>query len=263
MRVGESVRNYTLGSFLYGWNIRERPRVFYYQTKAYVDRFLVKGKPSNRVLSVMAGSDRIFFRDNWFDPRNLYSVFWNDYNMLDRNVFRGLGTFVDIGANLGFISLCARRASPGCEVFCFEPLADNARICSMNNPGAKVEQVGLGSSEGSMKVLVDDFGFMASNIKFGYGQRELEVPVTTLDKYFTGRKTGFDLMKIDVEGFEIEVLKGGKRTIPLAKRVIAEVHSDELLDEFSSIMRGYGFKENGGSVVDKGVHITDWFRTRN
>ena len=262
MRVSRSLKTYILGSLFYGWDVPDRPRVFYYQTKSYLNRFLLKRKPSDRVVSVKAGKGTVHFRDNWFDPRNICDVFKNDYNKIDADIFKGLKTFADIGSNIGLISACVRRESPGCRIFCFEPLPDNANLCTMNAPGATVETVALGSKDGTANLLVDRSGFMASSIRFGYEQKANEVKMFTLDGYFQGNPVGFDLIKIDVEGMEVEVILGGKRTVTGAKRVIAEVHSDELLSRFRDLMGSYGFRENSIERVENNIYISDWLNTK-
>jgi FkbM family methyltransferase len=261
MRLGSSIRTYLAGSLLYGWALPDRPRIFYYQTKAYLDRFLLKRKSANRIVSVKAGGDVVHFRDNWFDPRSLADVFVNDYNSLDPGIFAGLASFVDVGANAGFISLCARRASPGCRIFCFEPLEGNAALCRLNNPDAVVEQSGIGSRRGKMRLLVDAAGFMASSLRFGYDQSGKDVPLLTLDGYFAGKGIVPDLIKIDVEGMEVEVASGGKKTIQSAKRVIAEVHSRKLLSAFRDVMGSYGLRERACRKVEGEVCISDWINT--
>lgn len=259
MRIVKSIDNYILGSFLYNWKLQDRPRVFYHQTCSYLDRFLLKRKSSNKLIYVLANGRKIHFRENWFDPRSIGDVFKNDYNSIDPDIFKGLKIFIDVGANLGLISACAKANSPNCQVFCFEALRNNSEICKLNNPEATVENMAVGSKSGSIKLLVDNSGFMASSLKFGYDQIEQIVNVVTLDEYFG--KLGLneiDLIKIDVEGMEVEVIKGGEKTIRSTNRVVAELHSDELVKEFSSIMANYGFSERKRMQVEKEIYISDW-----
>ncbi len=264
MRVGKSIRTYFIGSFLYGWDIADRPKVFYHQTLSYLDRFILKRKPENRIAWVSANGQKVSFRVNWFDPRNLADVFRNDYNSLEPDIFKGLKTFIDVGANIGFISACVRMSSPGCSIICFEPLEENAKLCALNNPKAKVEVCGIGAKNGKMKLLVDDSGFMASSLKFDYRQTEREVKVVTLDGYLSGVK-GFDeidLIKIDVEGMEADVIKGGKKALSRTKRIVAEIHSDELLRQVSEVLEKSGFSMEKTRPLEKGIYVALWKNSR-
>ncbi len=265
MRVVESMRWFLSIPFYPAIPFSDRARLAYYYLKSLLNRFILRLKPSNRRLSISYAGEPLYFRDNWFDPRSVYTVFSNDYTSLDNGIFAGLGTFIDVGANAGFISRCARRASPGCRIICFEPLQENTELCRLNNPHAVVEACGVGSSNGPKELLVDECGFMASSICFSYRQAKRTVLTTTLDSYLKKPQT-IDLLKIDVEGMEAEVLAGAKRVLPGVRRVVAEVHSNALLSQFSIAMKGSGFEENRTAAIGKETYITDWrnarFKTR-
>ena len=57
-----------------------------------------------------------------------------------------------------------------------------------------------------------------------------EIQSTTLDSYFKNKKV--DCIKIDVEGAELKVIRGGKKTIKGAQLVIIECH---LVDDWCEI----------------------------
>jgi FkbM family methyltransferase len=264
MRILESVRWFVLIPCYPSMPFSDRFRLAYYYLKSLINRFALKTRPSNHRISILFAGEPLYFRDNWFDPRSVYTAFSNDYTALDRDIFRGISTFVDVGANMGLISRCARRASPGCKIVCFEPLKENAELCKLNNPGVVVETLGVGSKEGKTKLLVDGSGFMASSLKFGYHQAEREVGVVTLDAYFSKASDfgSIDLIKIDVEGMEAEVLRGGKKTIQRAKKVVVEIHSKNLMKEACAIMADFGFKETDPLFREGEVSVVIWTNLR-
>lgn len=260
MRILESVKWFVAIPFYPRFPLPDRFRLLFYYSKSLLNRFVFRRKPSNAVVKVSYAGAPLYFRDNWFDPRSVYNVFSNDYTALDRDIFKGIGSFVDIGSNLGFISRCASASSPGCKVFCFEPLADNARLCAMNNDGARVERLAIGSRTGSAELLVDQSGFMASSMVFGYSQKKQNVPVISLDGLSSRLPGEIDVVKIDVEGMEVEVLKGGTNVLGRAKRVVAEVHSESLMRGFAEAMEKCGFSERRRMAIDSGIYLTDWAR---
>jgi FkbM family methyltransferase len=255
MRVFESIKWFVAIPFYPAVGAADKPGLAYNYLKSLANRFVLKRPPSNKRLSVSFGSEPLYFRDNWFDPRSLYTAFSNDYTALDKNMFNGMKTFVDVGANIGLVSRCARRASPGCAIFCFEPLAENAALCKLNNPDATVEVSAVGSKSGKTGLLVDSSGFMASSLRFGYGQEEKKVPVVSLDDYFSGKKGTIDLLKIDVEGMEMEVIRGASGLLPRTRAVVAEIHSDALLAQFRAFFKQLGFREERVARVERETYI--------
>jgi hypothetical protein len=58
---------------------------------------------------------------------------------------------------------------------------------------------------------------------------------------------GIDLVKVDVEGYEIEVLKGASHTLRIVKRVVLEYHSQDFLQEASAfLIRSWIFESVAG-----------------
>lgn len=125
---------------------------------------------------------------------------------------------LDIGANVGFYSCLA--ASRGKHVISFEPSVRNLNFLYRNlweNKLSRVEifPVGVGKRSGLSRVY--GFGGISSFV-MGWGQAETSkyslVPVTTLDaivaKRFQGQRL---LIKVDVEGFELDVLAGATETL--------------------------------------------------
>src|SRR6266446_6904074 len=127
-------------------------------------------------------------------------------------------TVLDIGANVGFYSCLA--ASRGKHVVSFEPSQRNLNFLYRNLWEnklycAEVFPVGLGRQCGLSRIY--GFGGISSFVA-GWAQAETHslAPVTTLDavaaKRFQGKRL---LIKMDVEGFELEVLGGARETLSL------------------------------------------------
>jgi FkbM family methyltransferase len=140
--------------------------------------------------------------------------------LLDRWLSPGANC-IDVGANAGLISLLmAKRVSPQGRVFSFEPsplfysrLQKNIQL----NPGySKIIQtfnVGLSDRPGSLNWIEDPEqpgnGLLVSPDRGG----GIPVTVSTLDSVLKELQiTDLSFVKIDVEGMEYEVLKGGFET---------------------------------------------------
>jgi len=124
---------------------------------------------------------------------------------------------LDIGANLGAHTLAlAQIVGPGGAVFAFEPqrilfqiLCGNVALNEI--PNVHALPVALGRAAGRAKVPALDYRG-ASN--FGgvslAGAQGEDVPVAPLDQLEVAR---VKLIKIDVEGMELDVLAGAKATL--------------------------------------------------
>lgn len=127
--------------------------------------------------------------------------------------------FIDIGANVGYFSCIAR--SKGKSVIAVEPLWKNLQILLRNieiNTGPPVEVLPLALSAeiGVMNL----YGFSSTGASLlpnwagAPASAARRVPVTTLDNILDGRIIDKRLLiKVDVEGFEYQLLKGAQRTL--------------------------------------------------
>jgi FkbM family methyltransferase len=132
--------------------------------------------------------------------------------------FRPGDVFVDVGANVGAYSL--RAGSRGMKVYSFEPNPENAKIlmrnAEINNLQVDVRQFALGATEGTARLSPSG---ATSRIA---SDGDVGVEMKTLDGFELPR---LDLLKVDVEGYELEVLKGSKKTIARCRPVMmVEMH---------------------------------------
>lgn len=132
--------------------------------------------------------------------------------------------YIDIGANVGTTTLvAAKTVGLAGVVFCFEPnksaylaLLENIKINNLNNVMAK--QYALGSTEGTVSFSNnnnDDMNRIADSTGGSL------VSVAILDS-FSRHISGIRLIKIDVEGYEMEVLAGAVETLKKTDMVIFE-----------------------------------------
>lgn len=133
----------------------------------------------------------------------------------------GKKTVFDVGANLGFTATnMAQTIAAGGTVYAFEPDPYNFERLSENlalNPQAAVaaQNVGLGNEAAQLKLAVvtpDNLG--GNRIAHDAESDFTLVDITTMDTFCEVNGIDrIDLIKIDVEGFEMNVLKGGNSMI--------------------------------------------------
>ena len=138
--------------------------------------------------------------------------------------------FLDIGANMGFYSLAIPKINPNLKVHSFEPqpgtystLVKNLDLNKLQG-SVTAHNCGLGSVNTTATMFIPKFtgsgGGSFANLHSEEGNPEqVEVQVNTLDTYLDSTINP-DLIKIDVEGFEYEVLSGGLQIIEHHKPTI-------------------------------------------
>lgn len=141
-------------------------------------------------------------------------------------------TFIDIGANIGFYSLLA--ASLNCNVHCFEPDRQNASRLKQNiklnafEQKVHVNSIALGSVRCKLPIyapLSDNYGRI-SLVKDDESVASDTVQVDSLDVALPVPDEVV-VVKIDVEGFEGQVLSGATQWLTHVKKGslwIVEVH---------------------------------------
>ena len=127
-------------------------------------------------------------------------------------------TVFDVGANIGWYTLLAASLLRGRgKVFSFEPEPHNFDILSRsvldnNFSNVQLNNVAVSDTEGTADLHISP---QAANpglhsLVYDFGTRSIKVPTITLDRYAQKQEIDrIDIVKIDVEGWEPEVLKGG------------------------------------------------------
>lgn len=139
-------------------------------------------------------------------------------------------TVLDIGTNIGSTLLqFANKVGNNGRVYGFEPDLINYKICldniNLNSfTNIEVANIGLGNENGSFNLVVDTETNRGGN-RISYNietqKTSSKIYVVRLDEWIKNNKiTKVDLIKIDVEGFELNVLKGAKEVLVLYKPVL-------------------------------------------
>lgn len=152
--------------------------------------------------------------------------------------------FINIGANVGYYVLNALNSNKKINVIAFEPIINNYKLLIKNvsinnfNNRVKAENIALGNKNKIVKIYGNTTG--ASLIK-GWANNPVnsfeKVKLYKLDTFLSIKKINLlrkkTFMMIDVEGFELEVLKGAKSMLKDVKPTL-----------FVEICNGEHFEKN-------------------
>jgi FkbM family methyltransferase len=124
----------------------------------------------------------------------------------------------DVGANIGLTALTIATATPGGHVFAFEPLPRNVEFLRENVAAngihnVTVVQAAVGIRDGDMVCMnMPVCGAHATIVRSpaSKNSESVAVPLISLDGWATkSRVKRVDFVKLDVEGYEADVLYGG------------------------------------------------------
>jgi len=180
--------------------------------------------------------------------------FTNLYNKYKMNI-KGI---VHIGAHYG--EEIQEYVDNGIQkIIVFEPLSKNFDVLfeRLQSVNADIEgyQVALGSKKGTATMFLSSNDAQSSSILKPKQHLELhpdvsfdgteEVEVSLLDEYDIGDS---NFINIDVQGYELEVFRGGKKTLENIDYVYCEVNRDEvyegapMVEELDEFLGTYGFE---------------------
>jgi len=175
------------------------------------------------------------------------------YDKLETDIVQsGVGegsTALDIGAHIGYFTLIlAKSVGESGKVFAFEPENKNFSMLKKNIEVNKfknviLENIALSSSSGKVNLFLDkdnlgNMSFSPENIPDSSLNGKVEVESQTLDDYAKNISGKISFIKMDVQGAEGLVLRGG---LELLKN-----HKPVILMEFWP----YGLKNNGTDPLE-------------
>jgi FkbM family methyltransferase len=144
---------------------------------------------------------------------------WISRRLLDRPA----PVVFDVGANCGDWLADARRVNAHSIIHAFEPQASLAAQIAASYPEVRINNVAVGDAPGFLDLFdyADHPGSQHASLVSGvidqmHGRtaRHTKVPVVTLDDYCAEHGVGrIDFLKVDVEGFELQVLHGSRRML--------------------------------------------------
>lgn len=166
----------------------------------------------------------------------------------------GKGDVLDIGANLGIMTVHLANSLPNTTIHAFEPMPTNVSIlkriiAKFNLKRTKIHEIALGDETGTAKMVlpVNKNTVMQglSHIKHESitewnDGKEVDVPLDMLDNIINGQV--IQGIKIDVENFEYFALKGAKRILSTHHPIIyAELWDNENRKQCFDLLKGFNY----------------------
>lgn len=149
-------------------------------------------------------------------------------------------TVIDVGAHRGQFALAVRVALPRARLISFEPQPEAASVYRAVVPGKiDLRECALGESIGTAQLNISKASDSSSLLPIGESQvayfpgtekqNEISVRLSTLDAQFEQVDLGPDtLLKLDVQGAELAVLKGATNVLHKIAWIYAELSFVEL-----------------------------------
>jgi FkbM family methyltransferase len=134
---------------------------------------------------------------------------------------------VDVGANVGYFSMAVKKLRPGALVYSFEPaqvayqalqrnLSEDIKTCHLFN-------IALGETS-------EQIGFFTNTTETSFSHVDNATPIKVqmkrLDDIVELQNTAVDVLKIDTEGYELEVLRGALNTLAHTKYLLMELNCE-------------------------------------
>lgn len=138
---------------------------------------------------------------------------------------------IDGGANKGQFARAATETFPDAKVFAFEPLPDVFEELKANlgrRPQVTVIQSALGNQQGTIEFFRHGYSLSSSVLRPlktrpGTDIQALEVPVCRLDDALKDvTLPGPALLKLDLQGYEMEALRGASELLRRVSHVLVE-----------------------------------------
>lgn len=179
-------------------------------------------------------------------------------------------TIIDGGANTGQFARMISNIFTEAHIYCFEPLLEpfkelNQWAERQRNGKVKTFNLALGGGEGILEMFSHiEHSPSSSFLKttklcesfYPFTKKHVSIPVklTTLDKWVKSLASPLKpeiLIKLDVQGYEDRVIRGGQKTFGIAKACILEVSLDQLYEDqatfkdISSLLYEFGYRYAG------------------
>lgn len=212
------------------------------------------------LFSVALGNYLIWFKKcSAFSSIEVYQEIFKENNHCLLSDFSGKheNLIIDIGANEGFYTLKMKENNPNCKIICIEPnpylfeiLNKNIASNHLKNTILVNKAIDLNNGLTDFEIIEEIGAIGGKSLSFVERPwlkdefiRKIVVETITLSdlcrEHFIPK---IGILKIDVEGMEIDVLKSGEQMLHRARKIVIERHSRKLRDDIIAFLTTYDFE---------------------
>lgn len=168
------------------------------------------------------------------------------------------GLVIDGGANVGQFARAVAETFPEARVVSFEPLPEAAaafRTHFAGEPRVRLVEAALGAEGGTLSLGRNPYSLASSALRVLDGDalvrphaEQIEVTVVCLDDALDGDVPPSALLKLDLQGYELEALRGADATLGRVGHVLLEVAlrpsyaGEPSFETLLDVLRPYGFR---------------------
>lgn len=192
------------------------------------------------------GGRSLYFRKWGSDPATFDEVFLKQVYRPVVEHLDSCRTLLDVGANIGLASIYLIGHFQ-CRCVCVEPNPETFGILSRNLPEGYATLIhgAVWSSNCLLKAEFKEGRYSTAIVRTS---EQGAIPGMPMPEII--RRSGFetvDLLKMDVEGGEVEAFKGDHSWLRSVRAIAIEFHADSRREtEFDSVMQEYGFHVKDG-----------------
>jgi FkbM family methyltransferase len=224
----------------------------------------------------LIGFDRYLY---FFSRFNIYRLgfpgYEKEFNYFNRMI-TGDGAILDIGANIGAMTVALAQKHTHSHIYSFEPVPENLKALKrvvaffqLNN--VQLFETALGDRDGTTQMVIPESGNsyipgLSHVVEAGeVTGKQFSVVVQKLDTIPTLQQLPkITAIKIDVENFEYAVLKGGEGLLRKHRPLIfCELWNNECRKLSIDLLASFGYKamvlENGRLVNFTGQKVLNFF----
>lgn len=163
----------------------------------------------------------------------------------------------DVGANEGFYTVGMKENNPNLKIVAIEPVPSTFNLLKKNVNSNKLKNVilknlALTKEKGKITFEVVPEATMIGGLDIAMQKRswvdtkriqKITVASTTLKDLCNKLKINqIDILKLDVEGSELDILKSSKDFLPNIRKIVIEWHSEKLKKGCKDFLKKNGFK---------------------
>ncbi|MEM5804864.1 MAG: FkbM family methyltransferase [Candidatus Aenigmatarchaeota archaeon] len=213
-----------------------------------------------KLFSMKIGEYRFWFRRG-SAPSSIdtYLEVFKDNNHMKVPGFKGKGNKVvlDIGANEGFYTFGMKKSNPKLKIVAVEPVPATFELLKRNVLGNGLKDIvlvnkALTRRKGRITFEIVPEVSAVCGLDIAMQKRpwldtkrikKITVESTTLADLCKELKIGnIDILKLDVEGSELDILRGSADFLPHISKIVIEWHSEKLKEGCKSFLKKKGFR---------------------